>query len=929
MNLYKLNYIKYFWLIIFTIQFSKIYAQKEPNFILILTDDQGWSHTSLKMDKNNPASKSDFLQTPNIEKLGKQGMRFSRGYAASPVCAPSRFAIQFGKTTARINYTSIIGSYKSDVNYQQKTIAKLLKKANKNYSTAHFGKWHMEVHPKEFGYDVSDGNTQNMYGSFFSKQRNLRWKGFTHKDPKRIFSLTQTATKFMADQVKKNKPFFMQVSHYANHDHLMARPETLAKFKKQKRGKIQKNAMYAAMTADLDEGIGLLLKKVKELGIENNTYIIFTSDNGGVPRLPPNRNQYKTSLNYPLQRGKWDLTEGGIRVPFLVVGPGIKQNSQTNIPVVGYDILPTILELSGNPQIIPKNIDGTSFASLLKGNETQINLDRKLIFHYPHYNHFGLGEPHSVIIKDNYKLIKMRASKKSYLFDIKNDVAEQTNLKQTRIKVAQQLELYLENYLKDVGAEKMQNSKNWLRGEGAVSEKFPLDTTKLKPKGVLDGFNTYQGIIDVSNKVGIANHKASGFLWGIHKNAPHDTLLKPLQPKLYRGRITEKNGSPGISALKRMKNLGAAIQLVVSDEYNQKFQHNKRNPNISGFSYGKIDKWPGDEKDWSLWEDTIEECYQKLKSVGLAKDIQWDFWEEPNHFGWFRPYSRKIENHLELNKKRFFETYKKGVLKVKSLYPNAIIVGPSINKFDPSYLKDFLIYAKKNNVLPNYLAWHEIIEQHYPQQIPIHVNKIRFIMKQNGITEIPIQINKFVSEKRQTSVSQQILYLSNLEKAKVHSAARACWREKENNNIFNGWSAMLNGLLTAKDFKPRATYWPYRYYGAMKGDLVYVKNLPQRMLFDGMANLDNQDKKLRVLLGRTGNLGFKKLKIRVKNLNQVSWLKNKKKLKVTIKNIQNSKWNHLPEPKITFQEFITVNSNYIDIKLLNFIKQEGIFIEIE
>jgi arylsulfatase A len=926
---YSLNkgFINFFFSI-FMLQSLAFFAQKTPNFILIVTDDQGWTHTSLEMDKNNPASKSDYLQTPAIEELGKNGMRFSRGYAAAPVCSPSRYAIQFGKTPARIQYTSIVGSYVSDVNHQQITIAQLLKKANKNYVTAHFGKWHMEVDPKVFGYDISDGNTENMYGSYFNKDNSIKWKGFTHEDPKRIFSVTQRASDFMENQVEKNKPFFMQVSHYANHDHLMAKPETLKKFENLKKGEHHNNAMYAAMTADLDEGIGLLLKKVKELGIEDNTYIIFTSDNGGVPRLPPNRNQYEESLNYPLQRGKWDLTEGGIRVPLIISGPGIEKNSQSNEPVVGYDFLPTILELAGNSEKIPTSIDGASFAPLLLNKGNINRKENGIIFHYPHYNHFGIGEPHSAIIKDDYKLIKMQASGKTYLFDLKNDKEEKKDLKSIQPKLAQTLEKSLDTYLESVEAEQMQFSKNWLRGEGASSEKFPFDSTQMKNKGILDGFDTFQAILDLSKERTVLKHAASGFNSGIDENVPKESLLKPLKAKLYRGRISEKNESSGISAFKRMKNLGANIQLVVSEAYNKRFEDEK-SKKISNFSYSKIDNWPGDKGDWSLWEKVIEESYKKLDIESLAKDIQWDFWQEPNHLKRFGPYSESIENDEKLNKERFFETYKRGFFKVKRLNADAKIVGPSINNFDATYLKDFLLFAKKNKILPDYLSWHETKEQHYPQQIPIHVHKIRQIMKQNRIDEIPIQINEFVSVKRQVSVAQQIFYLANLERAKVSSAALTCCREKENNKIINDEPDVMGGLFTEKTFLPRATYWPYRYYGEMNGALINVKNLPKTLLLDGIANLDDEHKKIRILLGRTGNFFGKKITFRIDNLNEVSWLKNKKQIKVTIKNIPNSNWNNLTKPEVVFQKFIEIEDNHIDINLMEFKKQEGIYLEIE
>lgn len=729
----------------------------------------------------------------------------------------------------------------------------------------------------------------------------------------------------MATQVKNNSPFFMQVSHYANHDHLMARPETLKKFQNIKKGDVHKNVMYAAMTADLDEGIGLLLKKVKELGIEDNTYIIFTSDNGGIPRLPPNRIQYEKSLNHPLQRGKWDLTEGGIRVPLLVKGPGIKKNTQSDIPVIGYDFLPTILELAGNKKEI-LNIDGASFAPVLKNNGSINRSKNGIIFHYPHYNHFGLGEPHSVLIKDDYKLIKMQASKKTYLFNLKNDAEEKNNVKNRQLALAKKLEQQLDNYLELVDAEQMQHSKNWLRGEGATLEKFPFDPKKPPIKGFLDGYDSFQAVIDLNKNKTKLNHNASGFFLGIQQNIPNDSLLKALKPKLYRGRITDKNGNSGIPIFRRMKNLGADIQIIVSEEYNQSFQNNNQTKKRELF-HTKIDKWPGDNNNWSRWESVIEESFKKLQIEGLGKNIQWDFWTAPNQS--FNPFDSTIKNNSKLNKTRFFESYKKAYLKVRKLNRKAVIIGPSTDEFDPLYLKEFLVFAKQHNVLPNYLSWQESSNGYFPQQIPIHVNKAKLIMKKSGIYEIPIQINEYVSSNRQTSVNQQIFYLTNLERSKAHRASRNCFENNKLENSFSDCSETLGGLVTEKKKQPKATYWPYKYYGEMSGHLINVKNLPKSIILDGIANLDDKHKKIRILLGRTGNSSRKKLTIRIDNLNNLDWLKKKESLKVSIRNIPNSKEKYLEEPKVSFQNVFIISKNHIDIDLFNFKKQEGIYIEIE
>ena len=898
-----------FFQFIIYFSFSTALGQKSPNIILILVDDQGWSHTSVKMDKNNPDSKSDYIKTSNLEDLANNGMRFSRAYAASPVCAPSRYAIQTGKTPARIHYTSIIGSYEEDIDNNQMSIAQILKKANPKYKTAHFGKWHMKFNPNDFGYDESDGNTTNATGSYFIKDNSKKWTGIVSDDPKKIFSITKSANNFIDDQVKNNNPFFLQISHYANHDHLMAREKTLKKFQSLEKGKAKNSAMYAAMSFDLDEGIGLILNKVKELGIEDNTYIIYTSDNGGIPEMPPSRNQYSTSLNYPLQRGKWDLTEGGIRVPLIISGPGIVKNSQSNEAVVGYDFLPTILELSKYSEKIPYDIDGVSIVPALF-NKGKIKRNKNgIIFHYPHYNHFGIGEPHSAIIKDGYKLIKLRASGKTFLYDLNNNL-EKNDIKKTNLKLAEKLEMNLENYLKSVNAEKMAESKNWFRGNGVFSKKFPFNINQLNSKK--NKSQKAVGVIDLSISEGFIKHNASGFSMDIETNNPQDSILKVLKPKLFRGQISELNGT---SKLKRMKNFGSDIQFTVSTEYLFNLKKSKKKEiNLDSIH----NAFPENEDNWLLWKKTVSDSYQLLKKEGLSTKIQWNFWENPDF----------LDNRNYLNRDQFFEIYKKAFLHLKSLDKNALIVGPSLTKFDYQFLKEFLQFAKKNNVLPNFLSWNENIESHFPQQIPVHVNKINSFMAENKITEIPIQINEYVSPKRQTSVAQQIFYIKNLEKANVSKSART-FLSNSNNNTIDDFTT-LNGLFTNNSLKPTAAFWVYYYYTQMSGILVNLNNNPtESILFDGIANVDNHQKKIKLLLGRTGNFFGRKIALKLTNIDTVKWLKDKRFLTISIKNIKNNSTDFLPEPKISFQKQIEILNNSIKIDLKDFKKQEGIYIEIE
>ena len=431
-----------------------------PNFILILADDQGWNGTSVKMMDNESGSKSDYFETPNLERFAQSGIRFSDAYASAPVCAPSRYSIQFGKTPARLSLIRV-GMNTDHIDHEGFTsIPKALKKINSNYRTAHFGKWGMGSNPSVFGYDVSDGPTKNKDGNFDNNRS--QWEHVFKKDPKNIFSLTDRAIEFIDSSKEEEKPFYLQISHYAVHSNVESKEKSYAVLKDKPIGAQQKDLGFAAMTFDLDEGLGLLLNKIKELEIEDNTYIIYMSDNGSVPNIPGAK-KYEKSYNFPLSRGKWDAYEGGVRVPLIIAGPGIKNDTESATPVSGSDLLPTIIDLAGNKTIALTEIDGGSFASILlnKNNKKIKRAVDGIFFHVPYKNGIALKRPHSAVRKGDYKLIKFQDDKSILLFNLVKDKMEQLNLATQKPEKVKELEKILDNYLTEVHAPKWQDGITW------------------------------------------------------------------------------------------------------------------------------------------------------------------------------------------------------------------------------------------------------------------------------------------------------------------------------------------------------------------------------------------------------------------------------------------------------------------------------------
>lgn len=430
--------------------------QQRPNIILILTDDLGWSCFSSRMDDRLPDSKSDYYETPNIDRLAAQSLRFTRGYAPDPICTPSRRSIQFGQTSIRQGDDSFVAAYALPES-RHKAIPQVLKGIDSRYKAAHFGKWDLraKITPEQLGYDESDGDTGNKNGDI-SSDREEKWSQFFITDnPKQIDSITYRSIRFMQEQVKTKAPFYLQVSHYATHVNFETRKESYERFSRKPVGNKHNNPAWAGMINDLDAAIGELLKSVDALGIANNTYIFLMADNGAVEFIPPVRNRLDPPSsftaqmrNYPLRGGKWTLYEGGIRVPFMVRGPGISGGAQTDIPVAGWDLLPTIAELAGQTvQQAPADRDGVSLATLLR-NGGKGSLHRTTDdFYFHRYNN---GYPHSAIISGDYKLIKFWKTQKIELYNLHNDIGELTDIASREPGKVKELEAKLLRYINQV-----------------------------------------------------------------------------------------------------------------------------------------------------------------------------------------------------------------------------------------------------------------------------------------------------------------------------------------------------------------------------------------------------------------------------------------------------------------------------------------------
>ncbi len=403
-------------------------GESRPNILFIVADDQGWNDLSVPMHDGLSGSKSDYYRTPNIERIAENGMRFSSAYAAAPMCGPSRSALHVGKSAAQIVYADTA----DEVEAASMTIGEMMQSAG--YATAHFGKW--SPGPPATGlefYDESDGAQGNGGG-------NINEPG----NPKDIFGITQRAIAFIETSVAAGKPFYMQLSHFAPHMGIHALEETIEEWQSVTPGTVHSDPAYAAMTENLDTGIGMVLDKLHDLGVEENTYVIYTSDHGQA---------INASTNLPLAHGKGTLWEGGMRVPFIASGPGIMPGTISDTRIVSLDLFPTFAELAGITESLPDDLEGGSLVPALSGGESEVRRAREeLVFHFAQPS----GQPNSRAASSfylgDYKLLKFYDTGELLLFDITEDPSEQNDLADSMPARVENMHTRLTSYLDAVNA---------------------------------------------------------------------------------------------------------------------------------------------------------------------------------------------------------------------------------------------------------------------------------------------------------------------------------------------------------------------------------------------------------------------------------------------------------------------------------------------
>ncbi|MCG8310118.1 MAG: sulfatase [Cytophagales bacterium] len=429
--------------VLFSFVFLGLNAREshKPNIIFFLIDDLGWSDLGCYGSK--------FYETPHIDKLAGEGMSFTSAYMM-PTCAPSRASLMTGEYPPRTGIYAVdayagtplkmqrvkgIGS-KKFLSPNDITIAEVLK--NAGYINGHFGKWHLgnasETYPLAQGFDVNIGGCETgAPRSFFSPYLNVK-----HIEPQKDGKylpdvLTDGACRFIEEN--KNNPFFLYFPFYLVHVPLHAKKEWAAKYAKKKSDGEQSIPAYGAMVSYMDLCVGRVLKKIEELDLNENTIVIFTSDNGG---------QIAATSNAPLKGQKGNLHEGGIRVPLIIKWPGkVKKATKNDTPVSVVDFYPTLAEMAGANLPKEKFIDGLSIVPLLAGKG---KLKREAIFwHLTSYNGNGRSNsllwqpPGGAIRKGSWKLIENFEDGSLQLYNLKNDLGEKENLKDKYSKKTKEL----------------------------------------------------------------------------------------------------------------------------------------------------------------------------------------------------------------------------------------------------------------------------------------------------------------------------------------------------------------------------------------------------------------------------------------------------------------------------------------------------------
>ena len=441
--------------------------------LFILVDDLGYHDLGF--------SGSTFYETPNVDALAKQSLWFKNGYAASRVCSPSRASILTGKFTARHGITDWIGAkagedwrkrkrhdkllpadYIHALPKQDITIAEAFK--DQGYATFFAGKWHLGdkgSYPEDHGFEINKGGFHrgSPSGGFFAPFNNPKLKD-KKKGENLTIRLAKETSNFITQH--KDKPFFAYLSFYAVHAPIQTIETKWNKYRNKagslgiaKKGykmervlpirQVQDNPIYAGLVETMDDAVGIVLKSLKENGLDKNTIVVFTSDNGGVA----SGDHYATS-NLPLRGGKGYHWEGGIKEPYLIKVPWLKtKNKTSDFPVNHTDFYPTLLDLANIPLIEDQHKDGISLKPILSGKTIENN--RPLYWHYPHYGNQG-GEPSSVIQQNGWKLIHYWEDGRQELYKLPSQEKDQQNVILDDPDVGKKLSKQLLSWLQSVHA---------------------------------------------------------------------------------------------------------------------------------------------------------------------------------------------------------------------------------------------------------------------------------------------------------------------------------------------------------------------------------------------------------------------------------------------------------------------------------------------
>ncbi len=432
-------------------------AAQRPNIVFVLADDLGWTDLACQGSK--------YYETPAIDRLAAQGLRFTHGYTCGPNCQPTRAALMSGQYGPRTGVYTVGGTDRFDTTMRPLvpvenvnrlapaivTVAESLKKAG--YATAIFGKWHLgeepEHHPLAQGFDEAIA-TMGKHFKF-----NTTPKVEVPDDVYLADFLTDRALDFI--ERKKAEPFFLYVTHFAVHSPHDAKPEKEAAFKDKPAAGGHNSPVYAGMIASVDESVGRIVAKLDQLGLSSNTLVIFSSDNGGVGGY--GREGIKAgdiTDNAPLRSGKGSLYEGGTRVPYIFRWPGtIAPGGTCAEPIASVDIHPTFVALAGGKPPETQPLDGLDISPLLRGNNGAFQRDA-LYWHFPGYLGAGPNQwrttPVSAIRRGEWKLLEFLEDGHLELYDVVADVGQTNNLAAAKPDLAKELHAKLQAWRASVKA---------------------------------------------------------------------------------------------------------------------------------------------------------------------------------------------------------------------------------------------------------------------------------------------------------------------------------------------------------------------------------------------------------------------------------------------------------------------------------------------